>query len=103
MGGNLNAPGPSPTLGSLGPSHQWRHKSRASLQDPPCAHGVAGTPQGEVCDNTYELEFGRKSVLSLSSPDFEQSIMFPTLSASLIDLFSEAGFSKNAMKQKQLN
>ena len=51
MGGVPNAPGPSPTLGSLGPSHQWRHKSRASLRGPPCAHGVAGTPQGEVRDN----------------------------------------------------
>ena len=51
MGGVPNAPGPSPTLGSLGPSHQWRHKSRASLWGPPCAHGVAGTPQGEVRDN----------------------------------------------------
>jgi hypothetical protein len=26
--------GPSPTLGSLGPSHQWRHKSRVSLRVP---------------------------------------------------------------------
>ena len=51
MEGVPNAPGPSPTLGSLGPSHQWRHKSRASLRGPPCAHGVAGTPQGEVRDN----------------------------------------------------
>src|ERR1700738_4022088 len=41
-------PGPSPTLGSLGPSHQRRHKSRVSLRGPPCAHGVSGTPYGEV-------------------------------------------------------
>ena len=54
MGGVPNAPGPSPTLGSLGPSHQWRHKSRASLRGPPCAHGVAGTPQGEVRDRVRE-------------------------------------------------
>ena len=54
MGGVPNAPGPSPTLGSLGPSHQWRHKSRASLRGPPCAHGVAGTPQGEVRDTLFE-------------------------------------------------
>ena len=33
MGGVPNAPGPLSTLGSLGPSHQWRHKSRASLRD----------------------------------------------------------------------
>ena len=48
MRGVPNAPGPSLTLGLLGPSHQWCRKSRASLQGPPCAHGVAGTPQGEV-------------------------------------------------------
>jgi hypothetical protein len=29
-----------PTLGSLGPSHQWRHKSWVSLRGPPCVHGV---------------------------------------------------------------
>ena len=28
------------------------HKSRVSLQGPPCAHGVAGTPYGEV-RNTF--------------------------------------------------
>ena len=50
MRGVPNAPGPSLTLGLLGPSHQWCHKSRASLRGPPCAHGVAGTPQGEVRD-----------------------------------------------------
>ena len=55
MGGVPNALGPSPTLGSLGPSHQWRHKSRASLRSPPCAHGVAGFPKGEVRD-IVELE-----------------------------------------------
>src|ERR1700737_476036 len=43
-------PGPSPTLGSLGPSHQQRHKSRVSLRGPPCTHGVSGTPYGEVRD-----------------------------------------------------
>ena len=26
--------GPSPTLRVLGPSHQWRHKSRVSLRGP---------------------------------------------------------------------
>jgi hypothetical protein len=44
-------PGPSSTLGSLGPSHHRRHKSRMSLQGPTCAHGVSGTPHGEVHDN----------------------------------------------------
>ena len=51
MGGIPNAPKPSSTLGSLGPSHQWRHKSRASLRGPPYAHGVVGIPQEEVCDS----------------------------------------------------
>src|SRR6202048_4534206 len=50
-------PGPSPTLGSLGPSHQRRHKSRVSLRGPPCAHGVAGTPHGEVRDtHPHQME-----------------------------------------------
>ena len=43
--------GPSPTLGSLGPSHQQRLKSRVSLRGPPCAHGISGTPHGEVHDS----------------------------------------------------
>ena len=55
MGGVPNASGPSPTLGSLGSSHQWRHKSRVSLRGPPCAHGVASTPQGEVRDKEPEM------------------------------------------------
>ena len=58
MGGVPNASGPSPTLGSLGSSHQWRHKSRVSLRGPPCAHGVAGTPQGEVRDKECDREVG---------------------------------------------
>src|SRR6202048_4247186 len=41
-------PGPSSTLGSLGPSHQRRHKSRVSLRGPPCARCFSGTPHGEV-------------------------------------------------------
>ena len=43
--------GPSPTLGSLGPSHHRRHKSWVSLRGPPCAHGVSDIPFGEVRDN----------------------------------------------------
>ena len=49
--------GPSPTLESLGPSHQWRHKSGVSLRGPPCAHGVLGTPHGAVCD-IYRVRTG---------------------------------------------
>jgi hypothetical protein len=44
-------PGPSLTIGSLGPSHLWRHKSQASLRSPSCAYGIAGTPHGEVRNN----------------------------------------------------
>ena len=55
MGDVPNAPGPSPILGSLGPSHQWSHKSRALLWDPPCAHGIVGTPQREVRDSLSKL------------------------------------------------
>jgi hypothetical protein len=45
--------GPSPTLGSLGPSHHRRHKSRVSLRGSPCALGVSGIPYGEVRDNHH--------------------------------------------------
>ena len=47
--------GPSPTLGSLGPSHQRHHKSRVLLQGPLCAHVVSGAPHGEVRDNVSLL------------------------------------------------
>ena len=49
-GSRFQRPGSSPTLGSLGPSQQRHHKSRVSLRGPPCAHGVASTPHGEVRD-----------------------------------------------------
>ena len=58
MRGVPNAPRPSPTLASLGPSHQWCHKSRASLQGPPCAQGVAGTPQREVRNTRIFYVYG---------------------------------------------
>ena len=41
---------PLPIVGSLGPSHRRRHKSRVSLQGPLCAHGVLGIPYEEVRD-----------------------------------------------------
>ena len=56
MGGRPSQrPGPSPTLGSFGPSHQRCHKSRVLLWDPPCAHGVSGTPHEEVCNRKWTL------------------------------------------------
>ena len=42
------------TIGSLGPSYQRHHESWVSLWDPLCAHGILGTPHGEVHD-TYGL------------------------------------------------
>ena len=51
-GRHSQRPGLSPIIGSLGPCHQQRHKSRVSLQDPHCAHGVSGTPREEVRDTT---------------------------------------------------
>ena len=53
----LNAHGPHPTLGSFGPFHLCRHKSWVSLQGPPCAHDVAGTPHGEVLKPSTCLHF----------------------------------------------
>jgi hypothetical protein len=50
-------PGPSPTLGSLGPSHYRRHKSWVSLQGPLCALGVSGISFGEVRDtHPHQIE-----------------------------------------------
>jgi hypothetical protein len=50
-------PRPSPTLESLGPSHQRRHKYWVSLWDPYCAHVVLGKPHGEVRDNNNLIIF----------------------------------------------
>ena len=55
-GRRSQCPGPSPTLGSFGPSHQWRHKSWVSLQGPLCARGVSGTPHNEVLNTTPHLQ-----------------------------------------------
>ena len=52
---HFQCPGPSSTLGALGPSHQRRHKSRVSLRGPPCAQGVADTPHGEVLGINIQL------------------------------------------------
>ena len=49
-------PGPSPTLESFGPSHQQCHKSQVSLRGPSCAHGILGTPHGEVHDNNALIQ-----------------------------------------------
>ena len=40
--------GPSPTLKSLGPFHQRRHKFQVSLEGSPCAHGILSIPCGEL-------------------------------------------------------
>ena len=42
--------GPSPTLGSLGPSYHQRHKSRVSLRGLPLCPWCFGHPFGEVRD-----------------------------------------------------
>ena len=43
-------PGPSPTLRSLGPSHQQHHNFQVSLRIHFYAHGISGTPREEVRD-----------------------------------------------------
>ena len=47
-------PGPSPTLGSFGPSYQQRHKSRVSLRGLPCTHVVLGTSYGNTTTSRRE-------------------------------------------------
>ena len=49
--------GPSPALGSLGPSHPSYHKSRVSLWGPSCAHGVSDIPHGKVCHTLTLMDF----------------------------------------------
>ena len=59
-------PGPSPILGSLGPSHQWRHKSGVLLRGPPCAYGVSGTPHGDITlSSKPELTFLKEHQIGL--------------------------------------
>jgi hypothetical protein len=66
-------PGPSPTLGSLGPSHHRRHKSRVSLRGPLCAHGVSGIPFGEVRDtHSHQTEsMPSSTILVVGTPILE--------------------------------
>ena len=66
-------PGPSPTLGTLGPSHQRRHKSHVSLRGPPCAHGVAGIPHGEVRDTMPIVQPALKDDITKLEVDFFNS------------------------------
>ena len=69
----LQHPGSSTTLGPLGFRHQWRHKSRASLRGPPCAHGVAGTPHREVRDTKpYQMEsMPSSTLLKVGTPNLK--------------------------------
>ena len=68
-GRRFQRPGPSPTLGSLVCSPQWRYKSRKSLRGPPCAHGLSGTLYGEVCDtHPYQMELMPSSTILVVGP-----------------------------------
>jgi hypothetical protein len=51
----LQCPGPSLKPRPLGSFHQCCYKSWVSLWDPPCAHGVSGTPHEEVRNNVHVL------------------------------------------------
>ena len=56
--------GPSPILGSLGPSHQRCHKSWVSLWGPFCVHGVLGILQRQVrVTHTYQTESMPSSII----------------------------------------
>ena len=50
---------PTPTLGSLGPSHKWRHKSQVSFQDP-LVHMVLRALLMERC--TIPLDLCEKTI-----------------------------------------
>ena len=74
--------GSSPTLGSFGPFHQRHHKSRVSLQGPPCAHGVADTPHEEERDNSCMMESFGKSTNWITDILVHQTFVPHLLSAS---------------------
>ena len=71
--------GPLPTLGSLRPSHQQRHKSRVSLRGPPCAHGILGTPHGEVRDKISPNPWFSWSLFNVSNQTGALSLNFFTV------------------------
>ena len=72
MGGRCSqCLGPSPILGSLGPFHHWRHKSRVSLWGPPCAHGVLGTLHEEV---RYKVDLQYKEWLNAYSLSLQKAL-----------------------------
>ena len=52
-------PGPSPTLGSVGPLHQRSHKSQVLFRRFPCAQGILGTFNGEVRESKSCLFHGQ--------------------------------------------
>ena len=66
--------GPSPTVGSLRPLHQRRHKSRVSLWGLPCAHGVPGTPHEEVRNTLRKTAANVKKDLGAKLPDALKSL-----------------------------
>ena len=51
MGGVVNAWGRHPNLGSLGPSHQWHHKTLRVSAGSPLHPWCLGIPHGGVHDN----------------------------------------------------
>ena len=69
MGGRRSQhPGPSPTLESLGSSHQRRYKSRVSLWGPLCTHDVSGTPHEEVRNIDLQSPTDPSELVSPSNP-----------------------------------
>ena len=62
-------PGPSPTLGSLEPSHHRRHNSQVSLWGPPCGHGVTGICYGKV-HNIHNYEWNKQRNFNVKNTNF---------------------------------
>ena len=55
---------PSPTLGSLGPSHQCWHRFQLSVWGYPCDHGLSGTPYGAMRNIWCGAKFTKTTVWS---------------------------------------
>ena len=65
-GRHLQCPGPSPILGSLGPSHQWRQVGQ-DLASPPCDWTLLNNGKPSRSCNRYNLVKALRSGLIVSS------------------------------------
>jgi hypothetical protein len=71
---------PSPTLGSIGLTHQRRRKYWVSVRCPPCARGVLVTPYGKVHNMYIGLQMDFFCLRFLPN---DKMTYYPNLAASM--------------------